>query len=315
MIDTKQLEDHVYKHFEQRRKVYPCHVNRASSIGHPCMRELVFERTRWKDKLLHETELEIIFNEGNVHEEAVLQTLKDCGFEISQQQRGYFEGPQKISGHLDTFISHPELIKNPIPAEIKGLSDNNWRSVNSYEDLVNNKQWYIRKYPAQLQIYMYLSEKEDGIYILKNKQTGRLKFIHAKLDYDYVEDLLKKAESINKNVTDGTIPDGIDDMSICKGCQFRLLCFKDQDWGEGLIYFDDEIISRKIEEMNKLEPVASDHKKIKDEVNENIKNKVSAERPNDTKVDIIIGDYTCSVTKVSPKGRNPYHKINSIERI
>lgn len=315
VIDTNKLEQHVYKYFEDRRKVYPCHVNRASSLGHPCKRFLVFQRTRWKDALLHDTELEIIFNEGNVHEEAVLQTLKDCGFDITQQQRGYFEAPQKISGHLDTFISHPVLIEKPVPAEIKGLSANNWQSIKSYEDMVNNKQWYIRKYVPQLQVYMYLTENEDGLFILKNKQTGQLKFIHVTLDYDLVEGLIKKAEDINESVDSNLTPDGIDDMSICKGCQFRHVCFKDQDWGEGLIYFDDETLSRKISQMLDQEMKLSDFKNLKDEVGDSIKNKVAKERPNDDKVDIIIGDYSCRVTKVSPKGKNSYYKINGVERL
>lgn len=300
IIDTLALHNLVVGHFKRQRKVFPYHTNRASEIGHPCLRYLVLSRTRWPDKMLVDVVLQQIFNEGNMHEEAVKKTLTEVGFELTQQQRSYFEAPQNISGHLDTFISHRHLIPKSIPAEIKSMSSSNWDSINRYSDLVNHKQYYIRKYPAQIQFYMYLTECEHGLFILKNKQTGQLKFISVEFDYDYVERLLKKAEKINKYVTEKIYPDETtDELAICQSCPFRHICFKEQDYGKGLIILDDAVIADKIKRMLQLKETAQEHDRLKKEVGDTVKARAQTDRPDDKRAEFIIGDFVCNTTKVN----------------
>ena len=46
----------------KRKKIknYPCHVPRASEIGHPCERYLVYSITNWQDRQPYEPELQVI---------------------------------------------------------------------------------------------------------------------------------------------------------------------------------------------------------------------------------------------------------------
>lgn len=315
MIQTALLERLVWDSVDSQRKVYPCHTNRASNIGHPCLRYLVFERTRWQDKLLPEVELQFIFNEGSVQEQAVMETLTKAGFKLSQQQRAYFEGPQKLSGHLDTNIAHEEYIPKPIPAEIKGLSQHNWESITTYEDMLKHKQWYVRKYPAQLQIYMYMSECPQGLFILKNKQNGRLKFILADLDFEYVEGLLKKAETVNKMVDSGQIPEAYDGIDVCQRCEFRHICFKDRTFGNGIIALNDDQLAGRIRKMQSLEDVAAECKDLKEEVGEQLKCRADKDCSGQDRAQFIVNDYVVTLSRVKPKDKNPYWKIAEIEKV
>lgn len=297
MINTQPLQQVLFDYFDRQRKVFPCHTNRASDIGHPCMRYLVFSRTRWQDKLLPEIDLQIIFNEGNTQEEAVKKTLTEAGFILSQQQRGYVEAPQKLTGHLDTFISHPVHIPNPIPAEIKGLSAWNWQSINSLKEMIEHKAYYVRKYPAQLMTYLYMTSEPEGVFILKNKQNGQIKFISVELDLDYMESLLKKAEEVNRLVDAGQTPPGIDDLEICQGCPFRHICFKDQTFGNGIIALSDDKLAERIKRMQEIEALAGECKEIKEEIGAQIKER--AKKGSDNKAQFIVGDYVLSCSKDS----------------
>ena len=65
-----------------RIKQWPCVSNRASELGHECLRYLVLMRTRWEEKTLHNVELQFIFDEGNIHEEAIINDIKKAGFRV-----------------------------------------------------------------------------------------------------------------------------------------------------------------------------------------------------------------------------------------
>ena len=315
MINTELLEKAVWDSVEKQRKIFPAHTNRASDIGHPCIRYLVFSRTRWQDKLLPEVELQFIFNEGNVQEQAVNQMLRNAGFELTQQQRAHFEAPQNISGHLDAFISHPNILPDPVPAEIKGLSQHNWESLKSIQDMITSKQWYIRKYPAQLMIYMYMSNQAEGVFILKNKQNGRLKFIGAELDYAYVETLLKKAELVNKLVAENASGDPIDDLDCCGSCPFKHVCFKDQTFGSGMIILEDDQINARMARIEALESSAEEHKKLDAEIGQQIKERLAQEPPETKKAELMIGNYVFKCSKVAPAGKTPYWKVGEITKV
>lgn len=311
-IDIEAIAQQIWKVKDEKRKVFPCHTNRASEIGHDCLRFLVLNRTRWQDKQLHDVELQFIFDEGIVQERAVEDTLREAGFELSNQQRASFEHHQNISGHIDGFLGHKVLIPDPIPYEIKGLSDWNWGSINSYEDMKNSKQWYIRKYPAQLQIYLYMNEKEIGIYILKNKGTGRLKFIPVTLDYEYVETLLQKAEKINAYVSSGEIPnETTSDIKVCESCAFNHICFKDREMSQTVAVLDNAVIAEKTALLMSKEATAKEYDDIKSDVSKSVKAILDRDYPDAEKMDLLIGDYVFKMSKVKGSWRMNSIKLES----
>jgi len=303
--DLPQLIDEIK---EAKIKVIPCHTNRASELGHPCIQYLVFNRIRWQDKLLHDINLQYIFDEGKEQEKIVLQTLIEAGFEITQQQRANFEILENISGHLDCFVSHPKYLPEPLPAEIKSLSQFNFDSINSYKDMIEHKRYYIRKYPAQLQLYLYMTEKEKGLFILKNKQSGKLKFIECNIDYNYIDILLKKAKKINEycekiksNNKDLEI-EKTDDISICEDCCFRHICITDKNFGEGINLLADEQIEELIKENLKIKNLIKEFEERDEQIKKFFKEK--SELSGNDKNEFLLGNFIIKTNKVSRTNYN-----------
>jgi len=96
MID---IDSKVRQAYEQKRRVSPCRSNRASQIGHPCLRYLTYCRKDWKQKVLPSVELLWIFEMGNLIEEMAVKRLTKAGLLVTQQQRDFEEPKQGITGH------------------------------------------------------------------------------------------------------------------------------------------------------------------------------------------------------------------------
>jgi len=272
-----------------RIEQWPVRSNRASDLGHDCIRYLVLNRIRWQEKTLHDVNLQTIFDEGNLHEKAVLRDLQDAGLNIIEQQRA-FEWPEyQITGHIDAKLA---VNGNVIPLEIKSSSPFMWQSLNTIQDLYNGKYHYLRKYPAQMTCYLLMDEKPEGLFLFKNKQTGALKEIPMSLDYDLGEKLLKKAEAINKHVADGTLPDCIPyDEQICGDCGFEHICLPDVKRDALEIQTDPEL-EAKIERWFELKSHKSEYDTLDKEVKAQLKNQEK----------IVIGDYLIMGKIVQRKG-------------
>ena len=209
---------------ENEVEIYPCHVNRASAIGHPCERYLVYCRTHWDQRPKHSWKLQAIFDEGNWQEKIVEDDLKKAGFDIVEQQVAFKIKDQLITGHIDgKLFLPPELI----PFETKSMNPYIWDSIHCIEDMLNHKRPWVRHYPSQLQTYLFGHDKEYGIFILKNKSNGLIKVIDVYLDYDFVELLLQKAERVNEHIDKETTPPKIEDAEYCVECAFRHICLPD----------------------------------------------------------------------------------------
>jgi len=203
---------------------WPCNTNRASEIGHECIRYLVFLRTKGGEKTLHTIDSEYIFREGHDQEKAVLRLLADAEIEVIEQQRPFEWKKYQLTGHIDGKIVVDDKI---LPTEIKSMSPWIYDKTSTLEEMLNSKYYWVRKYPAQLTMYMMMDEKEEALFLLKNKSTGKLKEILINLDYDYAESLVQKCEVINKHVAEGTIPEPIPWGDVCCHCPFKHLCINE----------------------------------------------------------------------------------------
>jgi CRISPR/Cas system-associated exonuclease Cas4 (RecB family) len=253
----------------KRRKIYqyPVHSNRASSLGHPCERYLVYERTKWKEKILHDIKMQFLYDEGSLHESAVIREMQEAGLKIIEQQRSFEWKKYQITGHIDGKIVNGQSV---IPFEIKSMSDYIWKSINSIEDMKNSKHYYLKQYPAQLNLYLIMDEKEEGLFILKNKQTGFLKQIEVKLDYEYTESLIQKAERINKHVDDGTLPERIPyEIGACENCGYYHICLPSQEHKP--IIIDDPEIEIKLEKREELKEYVNEYNELDKEIREKFK--------------------------------------------
>ena len=178
----------IQKHIENKRKVTPCHVNRASEIGHPCYRYLYFLRTAWDQAQLPTYRQQLVFDEGKLQEKAVLRLLEDAGFDIVEQQRSYEIRELKLVGHIDAKIK----VNNKLfPLEIKSMSPYFFESLHVVKDFLNHRYAHIRKIPFQLQAYLMLSQQKEAVLLIKNRSTGELKEIVITQDEKMQNEMLK----------------------------------------------------------------------------------------------------------------------------
>jgi CRISPR/Cas system-associated exonuclease Cas4 (RecB family) len=221
----------VYDAKKRKAKNYPQHVNRASEAGHPCMKYLVLCRTKWELKQLHGAELEFIFEGGRMIEELAVTDLKEAGFTVVEQNRPFSWREFELSGHVDGKVMEGSSTSGAsniaYPIEIKGLNMFDFDRLNSIEDFLQSKKSWLKKYPAQLALYMLMDNIEYGCFYIKRVPGFRPKQIWMHLDYTFAEDILQKLERVNKHVKEGTLPEGVNDPNLCNYCSFFHVCAPD----------------------------------------------------------------------------------------
>ena len=297
------IVERVLEAKQRKAQVWPVKANRASELGHPCLRYLVLLRTNWQDRKPPDGRLQMIFDLGNDMEERVHADLKEAGFMIIEQQRPFSWDKYNITGRIDSKLGlvlndlqtdrvPPEVLAKlteqvddhgtvVVPTEVKSAAPNMFNSVNSVADMLHHKYLYMRKYPAQLTLYLIMDNKEVGLFIFKNKSTGEMKEVWILLDYDYADEQIRKAEQVNTHVQAGTLPDPIDyDESVCGECDFAHVCLPERIGKEVEISDNLELLDL-VTRYNELKPKAKEY----DEVNERINKLVEGREK------ILVGDW------------------------
>jgi len=252
---------------------YPVRSNWASQLGDQCERFLVYNRTHWREKQKHDVSLQYIFDEGHFQEKAVKVDLMEAGFEVFEAERSLDLDKYQIGGRIDGKVIGPD--KKKYPVEIKSCSPYVFDKLGGFgqfqywEAIQSASKTYphLLRYPAQMQLYLFDSEEDTGIVILKNKTNGFLKIFYVKLDYEYTEIILQKAERINKvhhiykNLSetdqksaekiDQIFPYRINDRKHCEDCGFNHICLPDIDWGSPLKIEDDPEFEKKLDKWFK----------------------------------------------------------------
>lgn len=237
----KCILDRWSKLKRSRIRVAPAAANtRASSIGHPCDRFLFYERTDNQQRAPHDEDTQSIFDVGNEYENYTLRELEESGIRIVQRGRDFVDRRLELSGHIDARLYLPEL-NLEVQAEIKSLNPYTWERIETYADILNAKEVWLRRYPAQLQTYLFLSSEEIGVFILVNKSTGKPKVIAVPLDYAYAESLIQKAERVRDAVKADVAPDRLAGQpQVCGRCPFKALCCPPIE-NPGVQFLDDEV--------------------------------------------------------------------------
>lgn len=247
----------------RRIKQYPVKSNRASDLGHPCLRYHVLNRTRWQDRSLHDVGLQYIFDMGSEIEKIVIREMQDAGIDVIEQQRAFSWDGYNITGHIDGRVLADG---KAYPFEIKSMSPYVFDAVNSIDDMKRGKYLYLRKYPVQLNLYLLMSETDRGVFILKNKVNGRLKEIWMDVDYEMGEETLQRAEAINAHVAAGTVPDPCEyDEQVCGNCPFAHICIRERVGKEIEIENNDEL-AELIAKMLELEEAHKEHELLNKQI-------------------------------------------------
>lgn len=239
-------------------KQWPINSNRASEAGHPCIRYLVYLRTRWQDRSLHGVSLQLIFERGRVMEAQALKEIQEAGFEVVEQQRPYSWPELELTGYIDGQV---EVDGKRYPIEVKSLSPYDFPHLNSIQDFLSSDKIWLRKYPAQLNLYLLMEGVESGILYIKNALTWEPKCIWVELDYDYADRIVRKLEEVNRHVEEGTVPEGINDADICPDCPFFHICLPEIKGQDLPIEDDSELISL-LSEWEELKPLAARYNEI-----------------------------------------------------
>ena len=259
-------------------KQWPVNANRASELGHECLRYLVLNRTRWQEKGLYDARLQMIFDMGKAVEDMVCQDLKEAGFTIVEQQRPFSWPQYQITGSIDFKLA---IDGQTYPAEIKSAAPHPFASINSVEDMLKHKYPYMRRYPAQLTLYLLMDGKEKGLFLFKNKSSGELKEIWMDLDYEFAESLVQKAEVINNHVAGGTLPEPIEYQDdICGECAFAHICLPERIGKEVEISDDVELLDL-LSRYESLKPGAKEFEEVDKRITELVRGKDK----------LLIGDY------------------------
>lgn len=281
-------------HKEKRIKQFPQNNLRASSIGNPCDRYHYYSIHDWKEKPLHDAVLQSIFDEGYLHEQDVIRQLIEMGFKIVEFQRAFQMDKPLITGSIDGILLWDS---RRIPFDAKSVKDILFDDIESAEDLMFSKKHWHRQYPAQLQMYLLLTGEEVGCFILKNKSTGEIKPIWMQIDYDYCEQLLKRAERVYKALAKEEPPQRLNDFDVCSDCHFKALCLPDLKAGPGVRLIGDEELAGFLDRRSQLEPQAKEFKDIDDVV----KKEAKAEGAGD----FVCGNWMMRVSEYKRKDKIP----------
>lgn len=299
-MSTQTISSHIpdieqkWKEYKKRRiKSYPQNTLRASSIGHPCDRYLYHSIKDWKERALHDAVLQSIFDEGALHEEDAIKQLKEMGFVVVEQQRSFQLDEPLITGHIDGILLWEE---KTYPFDIKSIGPNDFNKISSVEDLTNSHKVHQRQYPAQLQIYLLLTQSEYGCFILKNKLTGELKAIWMQIDYDYCDQILKKASRVYQALKESSPPQRTKDIRNCEDCAFKHVCLPDLQY-EGTPLIDNEELLKLLSKRYEL----LEHSKQFDQIDGEVKKFFSQTGVGEK----ICGDFLVKTTSVKVKRKIP----------
>lgn len=267
-MEIQEMNNKIKENKQSKIKLYPCNNLRASNVGHPCERYLYLSIKNWEDKKLYNETTQCIFDLGNKIEEYVIQTLKDAGFEvITPTVRAWKVEKPLITGREDLRIKLED--GQFYPVEVKGLSPQEWDKLNSVQDFLNSKRYYVRAYPAQLYIYMYQFGKEKGYFALCNKLTGEIKLIEVPFDYEYAEKILQKAERIYKCLEKNELPPSCDDISVCEYCDLAHICTANIKRTETDIDTTGEL-DELIDKKQELAPAYREYSEINDKIKKTV---------------------------------------------
>lgn len=111
------------------------------------------------------------------------------------------------------------------PMEMKCMQPFMWEQIKTWRDLLRNV--WTEKYLRQLMLYMFGKNIDQGLFLLDDFQ-GHWKLIAVPLDYDFIEDVLKKIEFAIDARDRGLPPERIPyDQQLCGFCAFGNICIPD----------------------------------------------------------------------------------------
>lgn len=255
----------------------PQHNPRASNI-HDCARNIAYQVLNWADKKPFDEWLIARFEEGRRQEKAVINRLRDMGFDLIDQdvngqltiavpeQNGKeFRKGELLTGRIDGLIKWEDKW---LPFEVKSLNPNLFKGIKSLEDF--HKKPIYRRYLRQMQMYLYGRDAEMGLFILTDC-AGHDMFIPVYLDYGDAEWILKHLEKAARAIKNREYPDRIPyDYQLCGHCQFAHLCLPDVI-NKPADMIENEELEADIARHEEIKPLAAEYDHLHNTIKETFK--------------------------------------------
>ena len=267
-IEQKILEGKV-KDVQLR----PRHNFWASDLGHPCERYLYHSIVDWDKKKKPDPHLAFIFEGGRLIEEMAINDFRQAGIPVYTPEINYFTEElscgAKITGKLDI---RAQINGKIYTGEIKSISLKDFVKINDWKDFLKSKSYWLWKYPAQIQLYLYMRAEEKGFFYLKSVPQFKPKFLWVELDFEYVEELLQKAERVWTCIQKKELPKRIEKEEICKYCDFAHICLPEITTTP-LEFSKNNEIEEIIDRLEELAPLIEEYKELDEKLKKLIEGK------------------------------------------
>jgi len=264
-----------------RCRTYQAMSNNVSAIGHPCVRYLVYKRTRGEEAVPVSTDLQSLFDEGNAQEESTISKIKTLGYKYERSQESFGFKDLEIRGKIDGVAI--KVVGGKIvgkwASEIKKVSAYAWDSINVWEDLLKN--WWQAKYVTQLQLaILHVSTKEgfddSGVFFLKHTEKNLVKPISMPMRQDIIDAAFDKARSVNAHMKSGTDPERCDyTLGICEKCEFNAICGPESQFLAGENITSQEFIG-KLRRRETLHEESKEFDRLDKDIKETLRGKTYA---------------------------------------
>lgn len=299
-LEQRQLAGRLKRRSEQG--LWKPSATSATELGYECLRRIAYRRViPWAAEPIS-AELASIFEEGEHHERLVLRELEDeLGVKLRERNSAFRDPDLDIVGRIDA-EAYVEGV-GWVPTEVKGLAFIPGDDVEG-ADLAEDEKPLHRRYFAQLQTYLLLRGKEQGLFIFKSKVTGRWRCIAVGLDYDAGEVLFRRAERVRDAVKayvaafatvrpftqDGPgpeptlkenddwwqaldaaephLPQRIPDRSECGQCPFRRTCNPSEAPIDPALLVEDRTLIAQLEVLEQMRPHRRSYENIHRKVRE-----------------------------------------------
>ena len=265
----------------------------ASDIGE-CQRESVLAIREWGQRPAFNPEIKARLERGNAIENLALAELAALGYQARVERKPFEiknDGGQLLCrGRLDGFL---EKDNRTFPFECKSLNPNVYNQINEQVDF--DRYFFFRKYPKQLQTYLYANNLDEGFWILDDCM-GHWKLIPCRLDYNRMEAILQHLEVVADHLEAKTLPDFHKDPSTCLKCWARgRICNPPFFGSEGMQLIKDPELEQKLDRRADLDLFATEYDHLDKELKELLKETMKPEQV------FIIGKW---MVKAEEKQRN-----------
>ena len=195
--------------------------NRASEIGHPCLRYLYLLRTMSVEQSL---KLWRLFKVGREFEEVIIKKLLQI-LPVKAFQRPVEDKELCLAGVLDV------LLENDEPIEIKSCGKYSFSEIYKFSEkpvLLRQADILYRKYYFQVQSYLFMLDVEKGFLFVKDRESGNELLIEVVRDEEAIKEIKTKCEKINEAYEKQILPIGIFLKDVCSQCFFyKEICEKE----------------------------------------------------------------------------------------